>query len=152
MDKIPYVVGIPTKGRDRILQKCVKALTEQTMPPSLILFCNNNEPDTRIALPKTGSKLSTMEIRSGYGTTGACGHKALLEQISQLGFKIAVRWDDDLIPEPDCMEKLVTLVAEGNPAAGGMYPQSSYANGPYTELGVVPDGNNRHIQFFDSIL
>jgi len=143
-----YAVGIPTKNRKSILKLTLDALSKQTvLPEKVFVIDNNDEPNVGFVdrLP------SGMEIYYGeclFRTTGPeQGHQTALLFADVHGFDIMVRWDDDLIPEPDCMEKLVKPVYDKQcVACGGMYPRVD--DKQRSSRAGSPDGNDRHIQFF----
>jgi hypothetical protein len=79
------------------------------------------------------------------------GHQTALKRFIQEGYEIAVRWDDDLIPEQRCMEYLLHGfdLPFVNCVGGCYYRQGSqiYRGGPHS--GFPPsDGNWNHIQYF----
>ena len=144
-----YAVGIPTRNREEMLGKTLDALAKQTLPPDLVVVVDNNDvPAGPIQLNR---RMRVWRIPCSFRTTGPeQGHQTALLVADEIGQKIMVRWDDDLIPESTCMEKLVTPVHLGLAAAvGGMYPRFPQPGGakPSTEAGSG-DGNDRHLQFF----
>jgi len=147
---VRYAVGIPTRGRHEILYKCINALANQTVPPSLIVVVDNNDEigTLDVPIPENKDRISLYIAVSKYGKSPSAGHQEALDIIREEKFDIAVRWDDDLIPEPDCLGKLVSLVYNGTTAAGGVYPRPEYKEGPFVVSGKPPDGNRRHLQFF----
>ena len=80
-------------------------------------------------------------------------HQTALRFISESGIPLGVRWDDDLVPEPDCMAHLLNCFHFGNNcAAGGCYPKADpewpvWIGGPYSGA-QPPDGHSGHVQFF----
>ncbi len=94
----------------------------------------------------------------------SAGGQTALMYMTEAGFDVGIRWDDDLVPESDCIGKLVKLVMyTGTPVAGGMYPSNNpdYPN-PDIKLphstgksfrdvdGNIHsgDGHRKHLQFF----
>lgn len=145
-----YAIEIPTRGRNVVLAICIRHLLEQTHLPSLFVIIDNNEEKGTINIGGAfvKSKIPYIIKRSEYGTTPSAGHQQGLDIIRDLAYTVAVRWDDDLFPMPDCLEKIVKLVHDGKAAAGGMYPRPEMKDGPFIKQNIIPDGNERHLQFF----
>lgn len=148
-----YAVTIPTFGLERVstLKRTIDAFRHQTMPPELIVVINNNEEP--LPLDRADDLLIT---RNDYYTPGIIhGDQTGLRIVSEREFTIAARWDDDLIPRPGCMERLFRSVNHMAVAAGGMYPSAqkpgrcSYFSKDGKPYLFVPDGNPRHLQFFE---
>ena len=148
---VEYAVSIATLGRDEQLQETLHAIYRQSFPPALIVIVDNNdEPDTFTIpkpVPNTTEILTVLHDKQP--RSDATGSQIALDVFNVRGFKIAVKWDDDLIPEDTCFEKLVDHVVLGALAAGGMYPGRmqgfSYVKNNRVFSG---DGNPNHIQFF----
>ena len=142
-----YAVGIPTRNREAMLNATIEALDKQTVPPEIVFVIDNNDVvrEEQFVLDKVIVYRSLCIFR----TTGPeQGHQTALLLAEQHEFDIMVRWDDDLVPELDCMEKIVKTVADGTCiACGGMYPRVNDKQRS-SEAGS-PDGNGRHIQFFE---
>lgn len=148
-----YALHISTRGLDRwkILHQWLPRLAWQSEPPALVVIVNNNDDPDR-----TGAdfNLFGVQVLAGCGKRNdADGSAIALGRISDSHHKIAVKWDDDLVPTtPDCLARLVNLVRGGFAAAGGMYPRfmaptaSGMEEGDYPESG---DLDPRHLQFFD---
>jgi len=141
-----YAVGIPTRNREAMLNATIEALDKQTVPPAVVFVIDNNDVvrEEQFVL----EKISTYRRPCGFRTTGPeQGHQTALLLAEQHEFDIMVRWDDDLVPELDCMEKLIKPVQDGLcVACGGMYPRPD-GNQQSSKDGS-PDGDDRHIQFF----
>jgi len=141
-----YAVGLPTRNREEMLEKTLKALAGQTVPPGLVLVVDNNdEPryNTRMV-----DGLEVHRIACDFKTTGCeQGYQTALAEADRLGYPVFVKWDDDLIPNADCLEKLVRPVISGDAAAvGGMYPRFDEERTSSVE--GSGDGYDRHLQFF----
>ena len=141
-----YAVGIPTRNREPMLGQTLKALLGQTLPPELIVIVDNND------VPRTGQdKVAGTEIvrvARRFRTPGPeQGHQSVLQIFAERGYEVGVRWDDDLVPEKDTLLDLVGRIGvDGCVGAGGMYPRPGDAR--KSSLKGVPDGNQRHLQFF----
>ena len=154
-----------------MLYKTVQAFQNQTFPPEAIAIVDNNDEfgslrddlstdDTGVFVLKNDYYMPREKTKRHTGI--AQGDQTCLNFFNKFNFKIAARWDDDLVPEPDCMDKLLDLlyVKSKYPykvvAVGGMYPGP---NGISLEMGdgfsrieegvlMTGNGNPRHLQFF----
>ena len=161
-----YAIGIPTRWRTDILYKTIKAFTEQTIPPDLILVVDNNLnidcskpiPDISSCVDLTTNQTKVEIVTNDYDTPGIIqGDQTALGHFNDRGYKFAGRWDDDLVPDPDCMELLLfPILTYGDIATGGMYPgpggksleQGSGFSRYENDKLVTGNGNPRHLQFF----
>lgn len=154
---IPYAIGIPTRDRPKELVMCIKAIINQTMPPDLIVVVDNNTEgmaaDTKDTIMDCfnlyGNGTTRIKVvKCDFNTKGPeQGYQTALRRFYDERFSIAVRWDDDLIPELDCMEKLIGHVAEGRAVvAGGMYPVPDEKR--TSTLKSAGDGMPIHTQMF----
>ena len=155
--ELKYAIGIPTFGRLKQLQETLEAIYEQTHPPALIVVVDNNLDDANA--PMFGSMFSPNQspdyievIRkphNKYPRSDAVGSQIALDIFSERGYDIGIKWDDDLVPEKDCLGKLVRIVAEGVVMAGGMYP-GGMVGVSHQEDGKVMAGDDKlnHLQFF----
>jgi len=168
---VKYAVGIPTRGRTDVLYGVVAKLLDQSIPPDLILIIDNNDTPKDLEQGMGASlnwainhKRSLVEFVScDYPTKGiAHGDQTALRVFTERGFKVAARWDDDLMPDgklftsrTDCMKTLLGMM-DKYPAAGGMYPPT---NDISLRMGwgfshmqdgkpVGADGDPRHLQFW----
>ena len=143
-----YAVGIPTKDRGEILSTCLTAFAKQTVKPEAIVLVNNNTNGAPIKLPELD--INVVILDNLYPVKGMSqGNSIALDWIVEHDFKLAVKWDDDLIPEPDCMAKLLRWIGKYN-AAGGCYPRPDakvWKDGPRGKI-PIPDKYPNHIQFF----
>ncbi len=141
-----YGIGIPTRNREQMLGRTLKAIIGQSLPPALIVVVDNNDA------PLTGrdkaGDVEIVRVRCDFPTTGPeQGHQTALRIFAARGLGVGVRWDDDLVPDRTTLEALVRRIdVDGCVGCGGMYPRPGEArrSGPKG----VPDGNPRHLQFF----
>ena len=136
------------------------------MPPTAVVVVDNNdefgvvEDQIKRVFPAE-SNISI--VRCCYPSKAnpvpgiAHGDQTALEMFAESQYDIAVRWDDDLVPEMRCLERLVGLVSKGFPAAGGMYPGPGGRNPAYGHgLSGLDDkdqptsgnGDPKYLQFF----
>jgi len=154
-----YAVGIPTRGRTDMLYQTVQAFLDQTLPPSLILIVDNNDEFGKLELPDSTNKTKVLDWKNYFDCpSDACGSQTALEYFTVLAAnpRFAVKWDDDLVPEPNCMERLMDLmISPGKPSAvGGVYPKPGderlvkWTVEKKTSTAIVPDDDPRHTQFW----
>lgn len=161
MKNIEYLVGIPTRNREDMLRRTVAAFESQTVPPKHIVIVDNNDQPRIDSLRLMRGDLSLYEDRilNRFRVLGPeQGHQSALLAADFWGVPYAVRWDDDLIPEPDCMEKLLGVLANKDgdreiAAVGGMYPRplqdrQEEQGEKFSDESGSGDGDDRHIQFF----
>jgi len=154
-----YAVSIPTydKAREPTLHRTVEAFLKQTSPPDLILVVDNNDIEHPVELPEDPRVVS---IRNDYWVPGIIhGDQTGLRALSLVGYKYVARWDDDLVPRLDCMEKLIACMERtGSVAVGGVYPskdrpgESRLSEDALDMVGraelIVPDEHQQHLQFY----
>ncbi len=146
-----YAVGIPTCDRDAVLAECLQAFDRQTLPPDYIVVVNNNRDGHVPVLPKLDVQVSIINNRySIHGPEQA--HQTVFEYFKEVKTDIGVRWDDDLIPRPGCMEALYkfydTPAFEG--CVGGCYPRAGFPIWENRAGRPLPLNHPlSHIQFFE---
>ena len=148
-----YAVSIPTlgKAREPVLHETIKAFLEQACPPDLILIIDNNDKEYPVNLPAGEGVVSA---RNDYLVPGIIqGDQTGLRMLGLLGYEYVARWDDDLVPRPNCMANLIACMKLTDcSAAGGMYPSlNKLGNSHLSDDGkslVVPDRGQRHFQFY----
>jgi glycosyltransferase involved in cell wall biosynthesis len=148
----PYVIGLPTCNRPEVLRECIAALRRQTAKPARILVVVNDD------LPGVFGDIMADDLRviaNNYSTRGPeQAHQTCFEVFRSLpdeaGIEYAVRWDDDLICEPTCMERLLRNFKGDIKAVGGTYarPDAMIWHDGLWGHGPPPDGNKNHVQFF----
>lgn len=104
---INTVAVIVTNNRLRLLQECLHALLNQTVPLDKIVVVNNNSNDgTDVYLQKVKSaNVVPFSLNENIGGAGGFNYgfkKAMLFSPQRIWIM-----DDDTIPEPDALEKLL---------------------------------------------
>jgi len=110
-------VGVVVVTHDRIddLRTCLHALGRQTRPPDLVLVVDNASADgsSRMVLNEfPGVAVDTLPRNLG----GAGGFAHGLERLMQAGVDYGWLMDDDAIPSPQALERLVASMV--HPRAG----------------------------------
>lgn len=152
-----YAVGIPTRDRPEMSAKVVQAFRAQTVPPASVIVVDNGME--QYAPEDVGD-----DYIEGSPVGGPeDGHQAALLRVLQISMEqnilVMVRWDDDLVPERDCMERMLQHFEAGfRGAVGGCYPRpgpwpvwerKQEPPGPCWERArIPPDGHKGHEQFF----
>jgi GT2 family glycosyltransferase len=123
-----------THNAPESLERCLRAITGQTAPPEAVLVVDNaSTPPVAIGGPD-GLFPSVTVVRSQINTGPAGGYAQALGEFLDSGFRHAWVLDDDMRPEPECLERL-WAVAQENPAAAFVFPRSRQTDG---SIGVWP--------------
>lgn len=109
-------VIIPTLGRGCGLTRCLAALERQTLPPSAFeVVLVDDSPGGRAAWSGAGATLALRVHR-----TGGRGAAVARNQAAELARSaLLVFLDDDLVAEPDLLERHLARHATGGPGATG---------------------------------
>ena len=107
------VAVVVTYNRLEMLKDCLSALERQTAPCDVLVIDNASTDGTKAFLD-AAEKVS--HIRMKENTGGAGGFNAGLKEAVKRGYKYAWIMDDDTIPFPDTLEKLLEAdrVLQGN--------------------------------------
>lgn len=98
------VAIVVTYNRCALLKVCIAALKNQSHKLDCIMVINNSSTDETEEWLKTQTDLLTIkQINSG----GSGGFYRGLKKAYELGFNWMWCMDDDVYPEPDCLEKLL---------------------------------------------
>lgn len=124
MESANVCILIVTFNRSTYLFKLLDALFDQTAPVSkMVVFDNNSSDDTQdllatigfIDIPLSEGSLSVKElnnvechcIRNPENTGGSGGFHDGLQYARSLGCSYVWAMDDDVLPAPDCLERLL---------------------------------------------
>jgi hypothetical protein len=112
------------------LDRCLKAITGQSTPPQAVLVVDNasDPPITREQLPT--SLPDTALIRSDANGGPAGGYALGLAQFLASGYRHAWVLDDDMLPDPECLERL-WVVAGKKLEAAYVFPVSHQVDGSF---------------------
>jgi GT2 family glycosyltransferase len=87
------------------LDRCLAAIDAQTRPPERVLVVDN----ASVEAARAGSRGVVVDVRRSEQNTGPAGGHALgLEVFLHSGADLAWVMDDDCIPDPDCLDRLLT--------------------------------------------
>jgi rhamnopyranosyl-N-acetylglucosaminyl-diphospho-decaprenol beta-1,3/1,4-galactofuranosyltransferase len=122
------VAVVLTHNAPESLERCISAIAGQTSPPeSLLVVDNASVPPVRLdALPI--GVLPTRVVRSETNTGPAGGYAQALEEFVESGSGHAWVLDDDMHPEPECLQRL-WAVAEKQPETAFVFPVSRQPDG-----------------------
>ena len=101
------IAVVVTRNRSALLKKCLDAVARQTCTVAEVLVIDNaSTDDTGSVVAQAAGKPTYVRLEQNLG--GAAGFHEGIRQ----GFLEGYDWfwvmDDDLIPEPDCLEKLIS--------------------------------------------
>ncbi|MDI9588179.1 MAG: glycosyltransferase family 2 protein, partial [Acidobacteriota bacterium] len=99
---------VVTFNRRELLDKTIEGLENQTRPVDKILVINNaSTDDTAEFLKGREYKRPTRVVTSAQNTGGAGGFTLGIEQAYKDGFDAFWLMDDDTVPQPEALEKLL---------------------------------------------
>jgi rhamnopyranosyl-N-acetylglucosaminyl-diphospho-decaprenol beta-1,3/1,4-galactofuranosyltransferase len=118
---------ILTHNAPAALQRCLSAIGSQTRPPTAILVLDNaSDPPVDLARTDVGIAIRVLRSQTNLGPAG--GWAMALEHFLGDSYDWAWVMDDDIIPEPDCLERLQDRAyAETGPAF--VFPYSKQPDG-----------------------
>jgi GT2 family glycosyltransferase len=116
------------------LERCLQAIATQTTPPQALLVVDNaSEPPVDPSAFPEGCPPVTL-VRSDHNGGPAGGYALALEQFLCTPYRHAWVIDDDMRPDPDCLERL-WVVAARDPAHAFDFPINVQRDGTF---GVWP--------------
>jgi len=142
--EIDLTIGIPVKDRPVELALLLQSLLNQTFQRFQVLLVNDcQETDF---LSENSTVRGLLKLLEGRGSPVTivkgdhkgpqyCGQRILENAATELIFRL----DDDVVLQPDCLEKLLAIIAEGYDAVGPIYldPQRP------AEDQVIPEGTSQ---------
>ncbi|MHB8431581.1 MAG: glycosyltransferase [Acidimicrobiales bacterium] len=130
------VAVVLTHNAPRSLRRCLDAIAVQTeRPDSVVVVDNASHPPAEVESPAASAVgLQVQLVRSAQNTGPAGGWARGLDEFLATGGGHAWVMDDDMLPEPDCLEHLWQAVAD-DPDRAFAFPRSREDGG---ELAVWP--------------
>ncbi|HUI02345.1 MAG TPA: glycosyltransferase [Acidimicrobiales bacterium] len=123
------------------LARCLGAVAGQTTPPAAVVVVDNaSEPAVavRVAEPAAsgapGRPVPVTVVRSDVNLGPAGGWALAFEELLASGFDHAWVLDDDIVPDPDCLETLLGD-ARRDPKAAFCFPRAIQPDGTVGEWG-----------------
>ena len=119
---------ILTHNAPESLSRCLAAVAGQTRTPEAVLVLDNaSQPPALEAAPPEGTPPVRL-VRSETNTGPAGGYAQALAEFLGSGFDHAWVLDDDMCPEPDCLERLWSA-AKDRPGRAFVFPLSRQPDG-----------------------
>jgi len=109
------------------LARCLAVIAGQSMPPDGVLVVDNASRPP-VVLEPDPSMPAVRVVRSDINTGPAGGYSQALAEFLGSGFGHAWVLDDDMAPEPDCLERL-WAVARLHPTEAFVFPKSRQPDG-----------------------
>jgi len=119
-----------THNAPESLDRCLRAIAAQTTPPQAVLVVDNasNPPLDRDRLPPLDAEVTVLRSDVNGGPAG--GYAIALEHFLESDFHHAWVLDDDMLPEPECLERL-WVVAEVDLERAYVFPVSYQVDGSF---------------------
>ncbi len=112
------------------LDRCLRSIAAQTTPPQAILVVDNaSQTPVHLADLPEGIPPVTL-VRSEVNGGPAGGYAIALEHFLATPYRHAWVIDDDMRPDPECLERL-WVVAAKDPAAAFVFPVSYQPDGTF---------------------
>jgi GT2 family glycosyltransferase len=110
------------------LARCLDAMARQSRPPDAVLVVDNASDPPVEASALDAGELPVEVVRSDVNTGPAGGYELALRRFLETGYPFAWVLDDDMRPEPDCLELLWDR-ARRTPASAFVFPRSRQSDG-----------------------
>ena len=118
MEKNKIAAVVVTYNRLPLLQKCIEKLEGQTKPCDIFVVDNASTDGTAVWLAERQSENTRLRARNtGENLGGAGGFNYGMRWAVEAGYDYLWLMDDDCLPEPDALEKLL----EADALLGGDY-------------------------------
>ena len=119
-----------THNAPESLSRCLRAIASQTEPPQAVLVVDNASTPavTRETFPDHLPELTLIRSDTNGGPAG--GYALALGKFTESDFKHAWVLDDDMLPDPTCLERL-WVVAGRAPESAYVFPVSFQVDGSY---------------------
>jgi hypothetical protein len=129
----PSVVALVlSHNAPRALARCLEAIAAQTVPPGAVIVVDNAS-DPALRITAVGS-LPVSVVRSDTNLGPAGGWAIAFEELLAGSDEFAWVLDDDIVPDPECLETLLEE-ARHDPKAAFCFPRSVQPDGSVGEWG-----------------
>ncbi len=112
------------------LDRCLAAIAGQSAPPQAVLVVDNASNPPVDAARWSGMVPEVTVLRSDVNGGPAGGYAIALQQFLETGYDHAWVLDDDMLPEPECLERL-WVVAEVDLSSAYVFPVSVQVDGSF---------------------
>ena len=110
------------------LARCLAAMAGQSTPPAAVLVVDNASTPPVEAAALAGCGLPVTVVRSEENTGPAGGWALAFEAFLRSAFDLAWALDDDILPDPDCLEVLLGAAASA-PEDAFCFPRAVQPDG-----------------------
>ena len=121
--KNPRVLcAVPTKNRYDVLYHCLQAVAMQTVKPDKLIIYDDGKREDMRENPIGGHivrLLSSREVDWEVVFTPGIGQHVAHQMANTSGYDFVWRLDDDTVPEPDVLERLLSHMAPDVGGVGG---------------------------------
>src|SRR2546423_5918432 len=137
-DEAPVVCVVVTYRRRQLLSTCVDAILAQSRPPDAVIVIDNDHLAKEV-LADADRRVVVREMDENVGPAG--GYERGFRDALELGAGAIWAVDDDVVPAPDCLERLldaradVAVPLQRKPGGVRGFPPSW--NGPLFDARVV---------------
>jgi GT2 family glycosyltransferase len=115
------------------LQRCLAAIGSQTRPPMSVLVVDNaSDPPVDPVKIDIGIPMRVIRSETNLGPAG--GWAIALREFLSDPYDSAWVMDDDIVPEPDCLERL-RLTADDHPRRAFVFPYAEQPDGTVGQWG-----------------
>jgi hypothetical protein len=117
------------------LARCLEAIAAQTVPPAAVIVVDNaSEPPVQAVAGVGDAGLPVSVVRSDRNLGPAGGWALAFEELLAGSDDLAWVLDDDIVPDPECLEALLGD-ARQDPKAAFCFPRSVQPDGTVGEWG-----------------
>lgn len=103
---------VVTRNRRELLEECLGAVDAQVTPPDMVIVVDNASTDDTEAFLREYRKPDYQIVRLSENVGGAGGFSHGIRLAAELAVDFIWIMDDDCIPAPDALEKLLAAAAE----------------------------------------
>lgn len=125
---------IVTHNAPGALARCLDAIAGQSVPPAGVIVVDNASSPQVAASALQRPGLPVTVVRSEVNTGPAGGWAMAFESLTCSAYDLAWVLDDDIVPDPDCLEALLGAAAD-DPASAFCFPRAVQPDGSVGEWG-----------------
>jgi GT2 family glycosyltransferase len=140
-DKPRVLCSIPTRERYDVLMLCLQAVACQQTPPDKVIIYDDTPAETRQDIRTDPIGRYVLPLLNRFGIewevvfTPGKGQHIAHQMANDSGYDFVWRLDDDTIPEPDVLRRLLAYMTEGVGAVGGaVYEMGAVSVGHATTM------------------
>lgn len=122
------VAMVLSHNAPQALARCLAAIDAQTSPPAAVLVVDNASTPPVVKRRRRAGTVPVRVVRSEENGGPAGGWAIAFGEFAKGDAELAWVLDDDMVPDPDCLEVLLDAAAE-NPKTAFCFPRSVEADG-----------------------